>query len=44
MTFDIQVQATGQAQDCGRIKPVNGIPDSPSRNWISDNNADINKQ
>jgi hypothetical protein len=30
----------GQAQKCGRVKQVNGIP-LPSDNWISNNNVFI---
>jgi len=32
----------GQAEKCGRIKPVHGI--SPLDNWISFSNTYINKQ
>ena len=30
----------GQAQQCGRVKRVHGIPNLPSNNWISNDNTD----
>jgi hypothetical protein len=33
----------GQAQKCGRVKPVNGIPNLPHDSWIFSSNTDINK-
>ena len=46
MTYDDGIQAPGlrKAQAWGGIKPVNRIKDSPSDNWISNDNIDINKQ
>ena len=39
------IQVMGQAQNCGRVKPVNGITAFPiSDKCISNDNTDINKQ
>jgi hypothetical protein len=34
----------GQAQKCGRVKMLNMIQTTPSDNWISGDNVDINQQ
>jgi len=38
MKLEMQV-LLGQAQTCGRVKPVNGIP-TPVDNWIYNSNTD----
>jgi len=49
MAYDVgnPVPGLGQAQKCGRVKPVNGIPNLPPLdNWISNTrgtNTDVNK-
>jgi hypothetical protein len=40
--YILKSSGLGQAQKCGGIKPVYGIP--PSDNWISNCNTEINKQ